>query len=139
MYVDGLTQTRNVDRWSVRPVLEMDSLCRMAGGIWHGGSVNDDDYNDDCRSNHRPCRGTSVALTRNYVNASNLPDVLRFLDTRVGQISGCWDRIREGAVALEDLGREFRWGGGAMTEKEEEDVSDEEEMLYRERTAFNCR
>ncbi|KAL7476862.1 hypothetical protein ACHAW6_002697, partial [Cyclotella cf. meneghiniana] len=36
--------------------------------------------------------GMSVALMRNYVSASNLLEVLRFLDTRVGQISGCRDR-----------------------------------------------
>lgn len=51
-------------------------------------------------------RGVSVALTRNYVSASNLSDVLRFLDTRVSQISGCRDR--EDAVTPEELGREFR-------------------------------
>ena len=33
--------------------------------------------------------GVSIALTRNYVSASNLPDVLRFLDMKVCQISGC--------------------------------------------------
>jgi hypothetical protein len=53
-------------------------------------------------------RGASVALTRNYVSASNLPDVLRFLDTKVGQISGCRDRRGEGAISPEDLGPEFR-------------------------------
>eukprot|EP00554_Chaetoceros_debilis_P000247 CAMPEP_0194084464 /NCGR_PEP_ID=MMETSP0149-20130528/13490_1 /TAXON_ID=122233 /ORGANISM="Chaetoceros debilis, Strain MM31A-1" /LENGTH=579 /DNA_ID=CAMNT_0038767127 /DNA_START=44 /DNA_END=1780 /DNA_ORIENTATION=- len=36
--------------------------------------------------------GMSIALTQNYVSASNLPDVLRFLKTRNQQISGCRDR-----------------------------------------------
>lgn len=36
--------------------------------------------------------GMSIALTQNYVSASNLPDVLRFLKTRKQQISGCRDR-----------------------------------------------
>lgn len=51
-------------------------------------------------------RNVAVALTRNYVSSSNLSDVLRFLDTRVSQISGCRDR--EEAVKPEELGREFR-------------------------------
>jgi hypothetical protein len=34
----------------------------------------------------------SVALTQNYVSKSNLPDVLRFLETKKQQISGCRDR-----------------------------------------------
>ncbi|GFH55356.1 hypothetical protein CTEN210_11832 [Chaetoceros tenuissimus] len=36
--------------------------------------------------------GMSIALTQNYVSASNLPDVLRFLKTKPQQISGCRDR-----------------------------------------------
>lgn len=48
----------------------------------------------------------SVALTRNYVSASNLPDVLRFLDTRKSQISGCRDRME--AIQPDNLGKEFR-------------------------------
>jgi len=63
-------------------------------------------------------RGVSIALTRNYVSASNLPDVLRFLDTRVSQISGCRDRKK--AVPPEDLGREFRKGLLAVPIAEEE-------------------
>ena len=51
-------------------------------------------------------RGVSVALTRNYVSGSNLSDVLRFLDSRVNQISGCLDRGE--AIQPDDLGREFR-------------------------------
>jgi hypothetical protein len=66
-------------------------------GWWHM-VLNIGDVND--------C--ASIALTRNYVSSSNLPDVLRFLDTKVGQISGCRDRRGEGAVPPEDLGREFR-------------------------------
>lgn len=45
-------------------------------------------------------------MTRNYVSGSNLSDVLRFLDTRVSQISGCRDR--DEAVQPEELGNEFR-------------------------------
>jgi hypothetical protein len=51
-------------------------------------------------------RGMSVALTRNYVSASNLSDVLRFLDTRKSQISGCRDRSE--AIQPDELGDEFR-------------------------------
>ena len=70
-------------------------------GWWHMVlNIGDDDSlaQDD--------RGVSVALTRNYVSASNLSDVLRFLDTRVSQISGCRDRGE--AVPPEELGLEFR-------------------------------
>lgn len=68
-------------------------------GWWHMVlNIGDDDVVDD--------RGVSVALTRNYVSASNLSDVLRFLDTRVSQISGCRDRKE--AVQPEEFGREFR-------------------------------
>lgn len=69
-------------------------------GWWHLvlNLGDEDDGMDD--------RGVSVALTRNYVSASNLPDVLRFLDTRVSQISGCRDRGE--AVKPNELGREFR-------------------------------
>lgn len=49
--------------------------------------------------------GLSVALTQNYVSSSNLGDVLRFLDSRVGQISGCRDRNE--AIKPEELGAEF--------------------------------
>ena len=62
-------------------------------------NIGDEDTGDDER-------GVSVALTRNYVSGSNLSDVLRFLDTRVSQISGCRDRGE--AVQPEELGREFR-------------------------------
>lgn len=37
--------------------------------------------------------GVSIALTQNYVSASNLPDVLRFLKMKPQQISGCRDRV----------------------------------------------
>jgi len=36
--------------------------------------------------------GMSVGLTQNYVSGSNLPTVLRFLEKRRSQISGCRDR-----------------------------------------------
>jgi hypothetical protein len=70
-------------------------------GWWHLVlNIGDDDAisSDD--------RGTSVALTRNYVSASNLPDVLRFLDNRKNQISGCRDRVD--AIQPEELASEFR-------------------------------
>ena len=47
-------------------------------GWWHM-LMNIGDRDDD-----HDGWGASVVLTRNYVSASNLPDVLRFLDTRVG-------------------------------------------------------
>ena len=50
--------------------------------------------------------GLSVALTQNYVSSTNLGDVLRFLDSRIGQISGCRDRPE--AISPADLGPEFR-------------------------------
>ena len=69
-------------------------------GWWHMVlNIGDGDTGDDER-------GVSVALTRNYVSGSNLSDVLRFLDTRVSQISGCRDR--DEAVQPEELGSEFR-------------------------------
>lgn len=50
--------------------------------------------------------GMSIALTQNYVSKSNLPDVLRFLETRQQQISGCRDRSE--AIQPENLLGEFR-------------------------------
>ena len=50
--------------------------------------------------------GLSVALTQNYVSSSNVGDVLRFLNTRVNQVSGCRDRKE--AVRPEELGNAFR-------------------------------
>jgi hypothetical protein len=72
-------------------------------GWWHMvlNIGDDDDLTSDSND-----RGVSVALTRNYVSKSNLPDVLRFLDTRISQISGCRDRKK--AVPPEELGSEFR-------------------------------
>jgi len=74
-------------------------------GWWHMVmNIGDDDTDGGaCGGDDR---GVSVALTRNYVSGSNLSDVLRFLDTRVSQISGCRDRGE--AVQPDDLGREFR-------------------------------
>ena len=69
-------------------------------------------------------RGISVALTRNYVSGSNLSDVLRFLDTRVSQISGCRDR--EEAVQPEELGREFRKGLLSVAKSRSDDSLGEE-------------
>jgi len=77
-------------------------------GWWHMVLNIGDDDDDAVGSGgeSKDDRGVSVALTRNYVSASNLSDVLRFLDTRVSQISGCRDRKE--AVPPEELGREFR-------------------------------
>lgn len=83
-------------------------------GWWHmvlnigNEDEEEDDSNDesDGKKLNDPLRGVSIALTRNYVSASNLPDVLRFLDTKVSQVSGCRDRKE--AVRPEELGREFR-------------------------------
>ena len=50
--------------------------------------------------------GLSIALTQNYVSSSNVGDVLRFLDTRITQISGCRDRFE--AIRPEELSEEFR-------------------------------
>jgi hypothetical protein len=82
-------------------------------GWWHMVlNIGDDDdvgdsmNEDDVEKLKDPFRGMSIALTRNYVSASNLPDVLRFLDTKISQISGCRDRKE--AVRPEELGREFR-------------------------------
>lgn len=50
--------------------------------------------------------GMSVGLTQNYVSKSNLPDVLRFLETKQQQISGCRDRSE--AIQPENLLEEFR-------------------------------
>lgn len=99
-------------------------------GWWHMVmNIGDDDACADDQ------RGVSIALTRNYVSASNLSDVLRFLDTRVSQISGCRDRAE--AVQPEDLGREFR---KALTAegKEESCVIDEEEKKCDEASGEDC-
>jgi hypothetical protein len=50
--------------------------------------------------------GMSLALTQNYVSASNVSNVLRFLETRPGQISGCRDRAGD-AIPPEDLLKEM--------------------------------
>ena len=34
----------------------------------------------------------NIAITQNYVSSTNLPDVLRFLEQKPQQISGCRDR-----------------------------------------------
>jgi len=36
--------------------------------------------------------GMNIAITQNYVSSTNLPDVLRFLEHKPQQISGCRDR-----------------------------------------------
>mmetsp|Transcript_2545 Transcript_2545/g.5610 ORF Transcript_2545/g.5610 Transcript_2545/m.5610 type:complete len:690 (+) Transcript_2545:65-2134(+) len=74
-------------------------------GWWHMVmNIGDDDIVGGVAGGDE--RGVSVALTRNYVSGSNLSDVLRFLDSRVNQISGCRDRGE--AIQPDDLGREFR-------------------------------
>jgi len=71
-------------------------------GWWH--SVLN--IGDDGTTSGLDDGSVSVALTRNYVSASNLPDVLRFLRTRKSQISGCRDR--GDAIQPDDLSREFQ-------------------------------
>ena len=75
--------------------------------------------------------GLSVALTQNYASATNLGDVLRFLDTRVGQVSGCRDRPE--AVRPEELGREFR---AALRERRPDLLERGEEAAA---AGWNCR
>jgi hypothetical protein len=106
-------------------------------GWWHmviniGDEDDENDYigRSGSSSNSNSSSGASVALTRNYVSASNLSDVLRFLDTRVGQISGCRDRKGEGAIAPEDLGREFR--NALLLGEEKENMRAEEEQNHKE-------
>ena len=71
-------------------------------GWWH--SVLN--IGDDGTTSGLDDGSVSVALTRNYVSASNLPDVLRFLRTRKSQISGCRDR--GDAIQPDDLSKEFQ-------------------------------
>jgi len=86
-------------------------------GWWHMVmNIGDDDVGTD------DGRGMSVALTRNYVSASNLSDVLRFLDTRVSHISGCRDRAE--AVPPEELGKEFRKALLSVMEEEDSNTTD---------------
>ena len=47
----------------------------------------------------------SIALTQNYVSASNLSDVLKFLRDKKQQISGCRDRAE--AVKADTILEEF--------------------------------
>ena len=49
--------------------------------------------------------GMNVALTQNYVSASNLSDVLRFIKMKPQQISGCRDRAD--AIQPRDLLEKF--------------------------------
>ena len=91
---DHLKQRRNEDK-SKRPIectVEPGDILFVPHGWWHS-VLNLDD-------------GMSVAITQNYVSKSNLPDVLRFLETRQQQISGCRDRPE--AVKPEDLLHQFR-------------------------------
>lgn len=50
--------------------------------------------------------GVSIALTQNYVSSTNLPTVLRFLNMKRNQISGCRDRSAE-AVQPDQFYEEF--------------------------------
>lgn len=103
-YWDAHVERRNDPDVNKRPLectAEPGDVLFVPHGWWH--MVLNIGDNDDLASDDR---GVSVALTRNYVSASNLPDVLRFLDTRVSQISGCRDR--KDAVPPEELGHEFR-------------------------------
>jgi len=47
----------------------------------------------------------NIAITHNYVSGSNLPSVLKFLDEKRGQISGCRDRAE--SIKPETLYEEF--------------------------------
>lgn len=89
---------KHMERYSSAPPRERPLECTVeAGDIifvphgWWHSVVNLDPIN--------------VAITHNYVSKSNLSDVLRFLDTKVDQISGCRDR--EESIKPEDLHREF--------------------------------
>jgi hypothetical protein len=76
-----------------RPVectVEAGDLLFVPHGWWHS-VINLDPIN--------------VAVTHNYVSQSNLPNVLRFLKTKVNQISGCRDRAD--SIKPEDLHDEF--------------------------------
>ena len=78
---------------SMRPIectVEPGSILFVPHGWWHTVLNLDDN---------------SVALTQNYVSASNLPDVLRFLDSKKDHISGCRDRAD--AVKPETFKSEF--------------------------------
>ncbi len=99
-------------------------------GWWHmvlniGSDDEDDEHcnEDDVAKLNDPLRGVSIALTRNYVSASNLPDVLRFLDTKISQISGCRDRKE--AVQPEELGRELR--SALMAVSGEDHIGDDDD------------
>lgn len=48
---------------------------------------------------------TNIAITHNYVSASNLSNVLKFLDTKRDQISGCRDRVE--SIKPEQLYEKF--------------------------------
>ena len=122
-YWDAHVERRNDPNVSRRPLectAEPGDVLFVPHGWWHMVlNIGDDDETGTTNVSDGNNSGISVALTRNYVSASNLSDVLRFLDTRVSQISGCRDRAE--AVPPEKLGEEFRKGLLSAVAEEEED------------------
>ena len=124
-YWDAHVERRSDPDVSRRPLectAEPGDVLFVPHGWWHMvlNIGDDDDLTSDSND-----RGVSVALTRNYVSKSNLPDVLRFLDTRISQISGCRDRKK--AVPPEELGSEFRKALLLVTKDTTDSGSGEEE------------
>lgn len=90
-----LKQRRHPDR-NKRPIectVSPGSILFVPHGWWHTVMNLDGPVN--------------IALTQNYVSASNLSDVLRFCKRKRQQISGCRDRSNDGAVQPECLYDEF--------------------------------
>ena len=90
---DEHVKNRSNPHVNMRPIectVEPGSILFVPHGWWHTVLNLDDN---------------SIALTQNYVSASNLPNVLRFLDQKIDHISGCRDR--QDAVKPETLRSEF--------------------------------
>eukprot|EP00521_Asterionellopsis_glacialis_P011047 CAMPEP_0195307514 /NCGR_PEP_ID=MMETSP0707-20130614/37753_1 /TAXON_ID=33640 /ORGANISM="Asterionellopsis glacialis, Strain CCMP134" /LENGTH=413 /DNA_ID=CAMNT_0040371765 /DNA_START=102 /DNA_END=1344 /DNA_ORIENTATION=- len=78
-------------RGALECTVEAGDLLFVPHGWWH------------CVINLDP--GMNIAVTHNYVSQSNLPTVLRFLQYKEDQISGCRDRVE--SIKPEHLHREF--------------------------------
>lgn len=67
----------------------------------------------------------NVAITHNYVSRSNLPSVLRFLDTKQSSISGCRDRVEsiKPEYLLGALERELETNGMGQLLQEAQQVA----------------